>query len=191
VPVARPLRRSGVIGLNVRSAGTGAIPRAIGGDGGVTAAAGGGTAAGAPPSSATAGIGATPSATLGCGTSICCAGSGCVLGTTVTGGSAAGGAGSTTGVDVAMVSRAASMMFETLVDTTVFACESGPSSPGLRMRTDTETLQLEQVMAPVQSQFQVQVIPGTYGIDIGLVGVCPADVCSLFDGELVSPVFGT
>ena len=81
------------------------------------------------------------------------------------------------------------MTFETLVEVMTFVCARSPSSPGLRTRTEIETLQNEQFTTSFQSQFQINMLPPRDGIDSGFDWLCPPDILALFGEELVSELF--
>src|SRR4029079_14888701 len=77
---------------------------------------------------------------------------------TVGSGAAGGGRGTTGGestVRCESVCCSASTRSLTLVDVTAFVCVRGPSSPGLSIRMEIETLQNEQLTRSFQSRFQV------------------------------------
>src|SRR6266576_2498461 len=58
-----------------------------------------------------------------------------------------------------------SITLATLVERTAFVCVMTPSSPGLRTRTEIETLQNEQLTRSFQSQFKTKVLPEAGGRD--------------------------
>src|SRR5438552_2870468 len=78
----------------------------------------------------------------------------------------------------------------TLVERTAFVCVKSPPSPGLRTRTEIETLQNEQLTRSFQSQFKTKVLPEAGGRDSDCFGVCAPDEALVFGEELVSVILG-